>query len=65
VEKREIQLGCRDDTLEVIAMGMIMLASFVIAVVAAIFLALRFKVFVLVPATLFAVRASPAINAQC
>ena len=35
-------------------MGMVMVASFVIAPIAGILLALRFKVFVLVPATLLA-----------
>jgi hypothetical protein len=35
-------------------MGMMMVASFVIAPIAGILLALRFKVFVLVPATLLA-----------
>jgi membrane protein DedA with SNARE-associated domain len=45
-------------------MGMIMLASFVIAVIAAIFLALRIKVFVLVPTTLLAAAAIIAVGYQ-
>jgi hypothetical protein len=41
-----------------------MVASFVIAVIAAILLALRFTVFVLVPATLFAAAAIIAVGNQ-
>jgi membrane protein DedA with SNARE-associated domain len=43
---------------------MIMVASFVVAVIAAIFLALRFQVFVLVPTTLFAAAAIIAVGHQ-
>jgi hypothetical protein len=45
-------------------MGMMMVASFVIAVIAAILLALRFTVFVLVPATLFTSAAIIAVGHQ-
>ena len=45
-------------------MGMIMVASFVIAPIAGILLALRFKVFVLVPATLLAAVAIVASSHQ-
>jgi hypothetical protein len=45
-------------------MGMMMVALFVIAVIAGILLALRFEVFVLVPATLLAAAAIIAIGHQ-
>jgi hypothetical protein len=45
-------------------MGMMMVASFVIAVIAAILLALRFEVFVLVPVTLIAAAAIIAVGHQ-
>ena len=45
-------------------MSMIMVALFVIAVIAAILLALRFTVFVLVPATLLAAAAIIAVGNQ-
>jgi hypothetical protein len=45
-------------------MGLIMIASFVISLIAAIFLALRFTVFVLVPATLLAAAAIIAVGNQ-
>jgi hypothetical protein len=44
--------------------AMIMVASFVIAVIAAILLALRFTVFVLVPATLLTAAAIVAVGHQ-
>ena len=45
-------------------MGMIMVAAFVIAVIAAILLALRFQIFVLVPVTLLAAAAIIAVGHQ-
>jgi NaMN:DMB phosphoribosyltransferase len=45
-------------------MGMMMVAPFVIAVMVGILLALRFKVFVLVPGTLLAVAVIVASNHQ-
>jgi membrane protein DedA with SNARE-associated domain len=45
-------------------MGMMMIASFVIAVIAATLLALRFEVFVLVPVTLIAAAAIIAVGHQ-
>jgi hypothetical protein len=45
-------------------MGMLMVALFVIAVVAGILLAMRFEIFVLVPATLLAAAAIVAVGHQ-
>jgi hypothetical protein len=45
-------------------MGMVMVAFFVFAVIAGILLALRFEVFVLVPATLFAAVVIIAVGHQ-
>jgi hypothetical protein len=45
-------------------MSMVMVASFVIAPIAGILLALRFKIFVLVPATLLAAAVIVAISHQ-
>ena len=66
MEKSEIQLRFVGDTLTggVRAMGMMMVAFFVIAAIAGILLALRFKVFVLVPATLLAAAAVIAVGHQ-